>query len=90
MKIGTQRRAIWAEATLAICAVLVVSIATTPMSAQVQLPGVNLGDTNFEDGFAAPRVLLEEFPDVYVSSTLKDSDGATVPGSNTLTTILTT
>jgi len=90
MKIGTQRRAIWAKAALAICAVLVGGIATTPMRAQVQLPGVNLGDTNFEDGFAGPGLLLEEFPDVYASSTLKDSNGATVPGSNTLTTILTT
>jgi hypothetical protein len=90
VKIGTQRRAIWAKAALAICAVLVGGIATTPMRAQVQLPGVNLGDTNFEDGFAGPGLLLEEFPDVDASSTLKDSNGATVPGSNTLTTILTT
>ena len=85
-----RRRAIWAKAALGICAVLVGGITTTLMKAQVQLPGVNLGDTNFEDGFAAPGFLLEEFPDVYVSSTLKDSTGAAVPGSNTLTTILTT
>jgi hypothetical protein len=90
MKIDTHRRAIWAKTALAICAVLVGDIAITPMRAQVQLPGVNLGDTNFEDGFAAPGLLLEEFPDVYVSSTLKDSNGTTVPGTNTLTTILTT
>jgi hypothetical protein len=85
-----QRRAILAKVALAICTALVGGTATTPMRAQVQLPGLNLGDTNFEDGFAAPGLLLEEFPDVYVSGTLKDSNGATVPGSNTQTTILTT
>jgi hypothetical protein len=87
---GPQRRAILAKAALAICASFVGGIVATPTSAQVQLPGVNLGDTNFEDGFAGPGFLLEEFPDVYVSSTLKDNHGATVPGSNTTTTILTT
>ena len=85
-----ERRALLVRGVLAICAALVGGIAISPMRAQVQLPGVNLGDTNFEDGFAAPGLLLEEFPDVYVSGTLKDSNGATVPGSNTLTTILTT
>jgi hypothetical protein len=60
------------------------------MMAQVQLPAVNLGDTNFEDGFAGPGFLLEEFPDVYSAGTLKDNNGATVPGSNALTTIATT
>jgi hypothetical protein len=85
-----QRRAILAKVALAICTALVGGLATTPMRAQVQLPGLNLGDTNFEDGFAAPGLLLEEFPDVYISGTLKDSNGATVPGSNTQTTILTT
>jgi hypothetical protein len=60
------------------------------MIAQVQLPAVNLGDTNFEDGFAGPGFLLEEFPDVYSAETFKDNNGATVPGSNTLTTIATT
>jgi anthranilate 1,2-dioxygenase (deaminating, decarboxylating) large subunit len=89
-QLDTQRRAIWAKAALAICAALVGGNATNQIRAQVQLPGVNLGDSNFEDGFAAPGFLLEEFPDVYVSGTLKDSNGATVPGSNTLTTILTT
>jgi hypothetical protein len=88
--LGLQRRTILAKAAFAICAVLVAGVATAPVKAQVQLPGVNLGDTNFEDGFAGPGFLLEEFPDVYVSGTLKDSNGATVPGSNTTTAILTT
>src|ERR1700722_11146400 len=89
-RLGQHGRTIFAKAALAICTSLVGSIATTPMRAQVQLPGGNLGDTNFEDGFAGPGFLLEEFPDVYASGTLKDSSGATVPGSNPTTTILTT
>jgi hypothetical protein len=89
-QLSLQKRTILPKVALAICAVLVGTIAASPMRAQVQLPGVNLGDTNFEDGFAGPGFLLEEFPDVYISGTLKDSNGATVPGSNTTTTILTT
>lgn len=56
----------------------------------MQLPTVNLGFTSFEDGFAGPGFLLEEFPNAYTAGTLKDSNGATVPGSNTLTAISTT
>jgi hypothetical protein len=89
-QIERRRRAVLAKAVFTVCAALPVCFAAAPMAAQVQLPGVNLGDTNFEDGFAAPGFLLEEFPDVYISGTLKDSRGATVPGSNTTTAILTT
>jgi len=85
-----ERRALSVRVVLAICTALVGSIATTPMTAQVQLPSVNLGDTNFEDGFAGPGLLLEEFPDVYSAGTLKDSKGMTVPGTNTLTAIAST
>jgi hypothetical protein len=65
-------------------------MATTLMKAQVQLPAVNLGGTDFEDGIAGPGFLLEEFPDVYVAYTLKHSNCASVPGTNTLTAISTT
>lgn len=58
--------------------------------AQVQLPTVNLGITNFEDGFAAPGWLFEEFPDFYSANELKDSRGNTVPGRNRLTANSTT
>ena len=57
----------------------------SPPAAPVQLPVVNLGETNFEDGFGAPGWLLEEFPESYVASELKDGAGKTVPGSNRLT-----
>jgi len=64
--------------------------AANPAVAQVQLPTVNLGDTNFEDGFGAPGWLLEEFPGGYTAGELKDSKGKTVPGSNRVTTYSTT
>jgi hypothetical protein len=53
--------------------------------AQVQLPTVNLGDTNFEDAFGGRGWLFEEFADADISSQLKNSHGQTVPGSNRLT-----
>lgn len=86
----SRRWAVLAKVIFPICIALVGCIATTPLIAQVQLPAVNLGDTNFEDGFAGPGFLLEEFPDVYIADTLKDSNGTSVPGSNTLTAISTT
>lgn len=86
----SQHRSIMVRAALVLTALLLSGIVGVPMMAQVQLPAVNLGDTNFEDGFAGPGFLLEEFPDVYSSGTLKDSNGDTVPGLNTLTTIATT
>ena len=62
----------------------------TSTAAQVQLPTVNLGDTNFEDGFGAPGWFLEEFPGGYVAGELKDFKGKTVPGSSRVTTYSTT
>lgn len=59
-------------------------------SAQVQLPTVNLGLTNFEDGFANPGWFLQEFPDYYDADRLKDARGSTVPGSNHVSTFSTT
>jgi hypothetical protein len=58
--------------------------------AQVQLPTVNLGDTNFEDGFAGPSWLLEKFPEGAIAGEMKDSNGKTVPGANRLTAYSTT
>jgi hypothetical protein len=70
--------------------VLFAGAATNPAVAQVQLPTVNLGDTNFEDAFGAPGWLFEEFPDGYVAGELKDSKGQTVPGSGRVTSYSTT
>ncbi len=57
----------------------------SPPAAQVQLPALNLGETNFEDGFAEPGWLLEEFPESFVADKLQDGTGRTVPGSNRIT-----
>jgi hypothetical protein len=59
-------------------------------SAQVQLPTVNLGETNFEDAFGGQGWLVQEFPVAYVASELKDSHGNTIPGSNRTTAYSTT
>jgi len=58
--------------------------------AQVQLPAVNLGDTNFEHGLGAPGWIVEEFPAGYTASELRDAYGNTIPGSNRVTTYSTT
>jgi hypothetical protein len=70
--------------------VFFAATAADPAFAQVQLPTVNLGDTNFEDGFGAPGWFLEEFPGGYTAGELKDSKGKTVPGSSRVTTYSTT
>jgi hypothetical protein len=70
--------------------VLFAAVGTNPAVAQVQLPTVNLGDTNFEDGFGAPGWLIEEFPENYVAGELRDSHGNSAPGRNRLTTYSTT
>lgn len=44
---------------------LCATATAAPAAAQVQLPTVNLGDTNFEDGFGAPGWYLQEFPSGY-------------------------
>jgi hypothetical protein len=51
---------------------------------QVQLPTVNLGETNFEDGFASPGWFLQEFPESYVSGGLGDGNGNKIPGQSRL------
>jgi len=61
--------------------------ATAILQAQVQEPTVNLGDTNFEDGYAGPGVLLEEIPGAYTANEQKDANGRTTTGSNHVTAI---
>jgi hypothetical protein len=75
----------WRGALL-IVSMFCAAVAPTLCLAQVQLPAVNLGDTNFEDAFGGPGWLLQEFPEAYASSELKDSNGKTVPGNNRITT----
>src|ERR1700757_2262043 len=70
--------------------VLCLLTATCVCSAQVQLPTVNLGDTNFEDAFGGPGWLLQEFPVANVANEFKDSHGKTIPGRNRITAYSTT
>jgi len=70
--------------------VLCLLAATCVCSAQVQLPTVNLGDTNFQDAFGGPGWLLQEFPEANIATELKDSHGKTIPGRNHVTAYSTT
>ena len=70
--------------------VLCLLIAPCACSAQVQLPTVNLGETNFEDAFGGPGWLVQEFPESYIAGELRDSHGNRVPGRNRLTVYSTT
>ena len=70
--------------------VLCLLIAPCACSAQVQLPAVNLGDTNFEDAFGGPGWLFQEFPESYIAGKLNDSHGNTIPGRNHVSTYSTT
>jgi hypothetical protein len=69
---------------------LIAWSALSPCYAQVQLPTVNLGLTNFEDGFAVPGWFLQEFPDYYYADKQNDSRGDTVPGFGHLSAFSTT
>jgi hypothetical protein len=81
-----------AEATLVlfVAAAFWVLAIPSPCLAQVQLPAVNLGETNFEDAFGGPGWLFQEFPESYVAGELKDSHGKTDPGKNRIVTYSTT
>src|SRR5216684_3256511 len=78
--------------TLALLIVVAFWALVTPSLclAQVQLPTVNLGDTNFEDAFGGPGWLLQEFPEEYVASEFKDSHGNSIPVRIRITAISTT
>lgn len=74
------RRAVLFVALIAFSAVIPVR----SCFAQVQLPTVNLGETNFEDGFASPGWFLQEFPESYVAGELRDRNGNKIPGQSRL------
>src|SRR6201984_2644328 len=61
----------WRMALL-IVGVLWAAVTPTRCLAQVQLPSVNLGETNFEDAFGGPGWLFQEFPEAYLAGELKD------------------
>lgn len=57
------------------------------LAADISLPPVNLGDTNFEDGIAFPGWLTEETFSYYHAGQLNDHQGDKIPGSNKLTSV---
>jgi hypothetical protein len=71
-------------ASLVLLGVFSALVSTRQCFAQVQLPTVNLGETNFEDGFALPGWLLEEFPESYVAGELRDGHGNRITGQGRL------
>jgi len=89
-KAQQQGRLLARTVALLMAGMFCVLISPVLCSAQVQLPTVNLGDTNFEDAVAGPGWLLQEFPGAYVASELKDSHGKTILASNPVTGYSTT
>jgi hypothetical protein len=90
MNLDNRMTSVPARYLLCCLRVLCLLTATCVCSAQVQLPTVNLGDTNFEDAFGGPGWLLQEFPVTNFASELKDSHGKTIPGRNRVTAYITT
>lgn len=68
--------------TLVMLAALAWLVLTPAVRAQVSLPQVNLGLTNFQDGIAFPGWLIEETPGYYHATEWKDSQGRQFAGSN--------
>ena len=54
-------------------------------AADLALPPVNLGDTNFQDAIAFPGWLVEELVTYYHANQFRDYEGRERPGSNQLT-----
>ena len=77
-------------AQLIVVAFAAFAIPSLCLAQAVKLPAVNLGETSFEDGFAAPGWFMQEFPDFYLADELRDGNGNEVPGTNRLTTYSTT
>jgi hypothetical protein len=60
-------------------------IASVP---HVNLPPVNLGQTNFLDGIGGPGFLLEEWLEYYAPPRFAGTGGRSLPGANSFSTIL--
>ena len=58
-----------------------------PAADYVQLPPINLGVTNFQDGIAFPGLIVAEFIGYYHAGQFNDHRGDKIPGSNELTTV---
>jgi hypothetical protein len=80
-------KVVWTFLPLIVAALANPSVSTAQ---EVKLPAVNLGETNFEDGFAFPGLIMQEFSDVYAADNLRNASGNEIPGTNRLTTYYTT
>jgi hypothetical protein len=71
------------------CAILVVALlpalAGGVFAADLTLPPVNLGDTNFQDAIAFPGWLAEELVTYYHAGQFRNYEGRERPGNNRLT-----
>ncbi len=56
--------------------------AAAGLAADLSLPPVNLGDTNFQDGIAFPGWLVQETLSLYRAGSFRDADGGRRPGEN--------
>jgi hypothetical protein len=72
-------------ASIASFAVLAGSM--TDEAGSVNLPPVNLGDTNFEDGIGNPGWSFEQLIDLYDAGQFEDANGGKMPGHNALNTV---
>ncbi len=73
-----------------IAAAGILAVAGTSVAADVPLPPVNLGETNFQDGIAFPGWLVEETFIYYHADSFTNSNGHDIPGSNRVTTMTAT
>ncbi|MEH6576496.1 MAG: transporter [Amphritea sp.] len=65
-----------------ISSVLTIVLAGSPAVGQVNLPPVNLGDSNFMDGVAGPGWLFQETLSHYRIADFTNSQGGNIPGDN--------
>lgn len=66
---------------------LMMALGSPLAAADLQLPPVNLGDTNFQDAIAYPGWLVEQLVTYYHAKQFNDYEGDQRPGSNRLTVV---
>ncbi len=79
---GRSGRAPRRRGTIAWAAALCLGLAATGFAADLALPPVNLGDTNFQDGIAFPGWLVQETVSLYRAGSFRDAAGGRRPGAN--------
>lgn len=77
----------WRNLRFIVAAAALSALAGEARAVDLQLPPVNLGDTNFQDAIAYPGWLVEELVTYYHANQFKDYRGKDRPGSNRLTAV---